>query len=64
MTFYEKACWIQHIACGMVESVCERVDTDKEQFSDHILLGDYIDECYVLGLMIDNMPVELAEREI
>ena len=64
MKAYEIACWIQHIQCGMVDSIYERAEEGKAQYSDDVLLPQYIDECYVLSLMIDSMPVELAEREI
>ena len=63
MTAYEVAVYAHHIECGVVDSMYGKPDNLKDKYSFEAV-GEAIDRAYVLGLMIDAMPVELAEREI
>lgn len=63
MTFYEVACRAQSLVCQVAE--------DSYECNYHIrngvlrqILQEQVDRAYVLGLMIDAMPLDLAEREV
>lgn len=70
MTAYEIARKVQSTSCRMADSyMADIVKAEKED--DMIMVNTWtelwqasIDSAYVLGLMIDAMPVELAEREV
>ena len=68
MTAYQIAIEMQSLFCSMAERSIE--DLDAQELSrptvahyERMMRRD-IDRAYVLGLMIDSMPVELAEREV
>ena len=63
-TAYEVSVFLQHILCEAAESAYERIINKHPLAADDWLVRDYTDEAYVLGLMIDSMPAELAEKEI
>ena len=67
MTFYEVACRAQSIYVDVAEAsikdgYMEKTGDDNKYY--RATVQEQIDRAYVLGLMIDSMPVELAEKEI
>ena len=64
MTFYEVACYEQHLDCVSVDRYYEGGENDDPSPSMRQIFQGAVDRAYVLGLMIDAMPVELAEKEV
>lgn len=66
MTFYEVLVQEQHFSCEVAideiayldEPLRERMHCFRQ------MMQEAIDRCYALGEVIDNLPVEIAEREI
>ena len=63
-TAYEVAKYLHHVLCESGEAAYARLNSGHALAADDWLTQDYTDEAYVLGLMIESMPVELAEKEI
>jgi hypothetical protein len=63
MTVYELMCKQQSTVCDMAETMCDGLMRNDYRVARSIWQED-IDRAFALGLLIDAMPVELAEREI
>ena len=68
MTLYEKLAEIQHMACECADTQISlindmREDSPSAKFRVETMQY-YIDNAYALGLVMDNLPVGLVEREI
>jgi hypothetical protein len=61
-TFYEILVELQSSACNIAKS--EIADDYMDNPRLRGIAHDSIDRAYVLGEIIDSMPVELAERKV
>ena len=69
MKLYEVALEMHHTTCMLVESqMADNMLRDRQNETPSRALMEvehlFIDRAYVLGLMIDAMPAELADMEI
>ena len=64
MTAYEHAVYQHHLTCQLASAWDRDLNNNPTNSLFKEMLAREIDRAYVLGLMIDSMPVELAEREI
>jgi hypothetical protein len=62
MTFYEVLVQVQSSMCNVAKS--EIADDYMDNSSLRDIAQRSIDIAYVLGEVIDNLPVGLAEREV
>ena len=61
-TFYEVLVELQSSACNIAKSEIADNYMDNPRLCG--LAQESIDRAYVLGELIDSMPVELAERKV
>jgi len=66
MTFYEVLLQVQHTQCDVAKDEIAYLDEPRREPMPAYrqIMQEAIDRCYVLGEVIDNLPVEIAEREI
>lgn len=65
MTFYEVLQAIQHTQCKVAEQLIQLLDKPEDRGpAFERMMREAIDRTYVLGEIIDGLPVELAEKEI
>ena len=66
MTFYEVLTHEQHSACEVaIDEIAYLEEPRRERMPCYRkIMQEAIDRCYVLGEVIDNLPVDIAEREV
>ena len=64
MTFYEVLTGLHHTECKVAEQMIAYLNELDHGPAFEEMMRDAIDRAYVLGEVIDNLPVEIAEREI
>ncbi len=68
MTVYEKLAEIQQTQCNCADTQISLIGDTREGSEAMVNrirdMQYYIDNAYALGLVMDSMPVEIAEREI
>lgn len=62
-TVYEIALEYHHELCGIAEKDLRDYGHLESKCLREIE-QEAIDRCYIIGLMIDSMPVELAEKRV
>ena len=66
MTFYKVLVHEQHTACEVaIDEIAYLDEPRRERMPCYRkIMQEAIDRCYVLGEVIDNLPAEIAEREV